>query len=146
MLHSQAPVPMVQPSMLRRSTRTTRSSPTQFTPGDGAASKWKNNEVIHLAEHMTALKWSENDMNEISALLADHDADETAMNYQQAALAAKKRYDLDTPSYMEAMSGDNAEDYWVTMKREIDSLVRCQTWNIVPRSSCAPNALIVHGT
>ena len=68
------------------------------------------------------------------------------MNYQQATLAAKERYDPDTPSYMEAMSGDNAEDYWVTMKREIDSLVRCQTWNIVPRSSCAPNALIVHGT
>jgi hypothetical protein len=44
------------------------------------------------------------------------------MNYQQATLAAKERYDPDTPSYMEAMSGDNAEDYWVTMKREIDSL------------------------
>jgi hypothetical protein len=48
---------MVQPSVLRRSTRT-RSSPTQFHLGDGAASKWKNNEVIHLAEHMSKLKWS----------------------------------------------------------------------------------------
>jgi hypothetical protein len=92
---------------------------------------------------MSELKWTENEMNEISALLADHDADETAMNYQQpAAFAAKKRYDPGTPSYMEAISGDNAEDYWVKMKGEIDSLVKHQTWDIVPRSSCAPNALI----
>ena len=114
------PEPTVQPSVLRRSTRT-RSSPTQFHLGDGAASKWKNNEVIHLAEHMSTLKWSENDMNEIRALLADHDADETTMNCQPAVSAmGKKRYDLDTPSYMEAMRGANAEDHWVTMKGEID--------------------------
>jgi hypothetical protein len=67
--------------------------------------------VLNLAEHMSKLKWTENEMNEISALLADHDADEIAMNYQPAAFAARKRYDPDTPSYMEAMSGDNAEDY-----------------------------------
>jgi hypothetical protein len=49
------------------------------------------------------------------------DADETAMNCQPAVSAmGKKRYDLDTPSYMEAMRGANAEDHWVTMKGEID--------------------------
>jgi hypothetical protein len=144
-------LPTVTPSFQRRASTRTRLTPTRFTPGEGAASQWKNNEwkntnVLNLAEHMSELKWTDNDMKEISALLADHDAEETAMNYQPAAFTAKKRYDPDTPSYMEAMSGDNAEDYWVTMKGEIDSLVKRQTWDIVPRSSCAPNALIVPGT
>ena len=100
-------LPTVTPSFQRRESTRTRLTPTRFTPGEGAASQWKNNEwkstnVLNLAEHMSKLKWTENEMNEISPLLADHDADETAMNYQPAAFAAKKRYDPDTPSYMEA--------------------------------------------
>ena len=44
-------------------------------------------------------------------------------------------YDPDTPTYMEALSGEDSEEYFKAMNDEIQSLMRRYTWGIVSRRS-----------
>ena len=46
-------------------------------------------------------------------------------------------HDPDTPTYMEALSGENLEEYFKAMNDEIQSLIRRYTWEIVSRKSVA---------
>ena len=46
-------------------------------------------------------------------------------------------HDPDTPTYMEAVSGKNSEEYYKLMDDEIQSLMRRDTWEIVSRKSIA---------
>ena len=49
------------------------------------------------------------------------------LNYQS--------HDPDTPTYMEALSGENADEYYKAMDDEIQSLMRRDTWKIVSKNS-----------
>ena len=40
-------------------------------------------------------------------------------------------HDPYTPTYMEALSGENSEEYFKAMDDEIQSLTRRETWEIV---------------
>ena len=51
-------------------------------------------------------------------------------------------HDPDTPTYMEALSGENAEEYFKVMDDEIQSLMRRDTWDIVSRKSVANHNMI----
>ena len=42
-------------------------------------------------------------------------------------------YDPDTPNYMEALSGENTDEYFKAMYDEIQSLMIRDTWEIVSR-------------
>ena len=42
-------------------------------------------------------------------------------------------HDPYTPTYMEALSGENSEEYFKAMNGEIQSLTRRDTWDIVLR-------------
>ena len=44
-------------------------------------------------------------------------------------------HDPDTPTYMEALSGENLEEYFKAIDDEIQSLTRRDTWEIVLRKS-----------
>ena len=46
-------------------------------------------------------------------------------------------HDPDTPMYMEALSGENTEEYFKAMDGEVHSLMRRDTWEIVSRNSVA---------
>ena len=43
--------------------------------------------------------------------------------------------DPDTPTYMEALSGENSEEYFKAINDENQSLMRRYTWDIVSRKS-----------
>ena len=51
-------------------------------------------------------------------------------------------HDPDTPTYMEALSGKNPEEYFKAMDDEIQSLMRGDTWNIVSRKSVADHNVL----
>ena len=51
-------------------------------------------------------------------------------------------HDLDTPTYMEALSGENSEEYFKAMDDEIQSLTRKETWEIVIRNSIAAHNVL----
>ena len=51
-------------------------------------------------------------------------------------------HDRDTPTYMEALSGKNLEEYFKEMDDEIQSLTRRETWDIVSRNSVSDNNVL----
>ena len=46
-----------------------------------------------------------------------------------------KNHDPDTPTYMEALSGENLEEHFKAMDDEIQSLMRRYTWDIFSKKS-----------
>ena len=52
-------------------------------------------------------------------------------------------HDPDTPTYMEALSGEHADEYYKAMDDEIRSLMRMDTWEIVSRKSVADNNMLL---
>ena len=44
-------------------------------------------------------------------------------------------HDPDNPTYMEALSGENSEEYFKEMDDEIQSIMRRDTWEIVSSKS-----------
>ena len=142
-------VPVTEPGsgvgVLRRSSRLSRQ-PMNYDPGVEAASKWKDKEVVMMAETMAGAKCSKSEYDALIALLEEQDAANIADVYTPMAFASKKKEDPDTPSYVEALSGDHAEQYWIAMRDEIDALVKRKTWEVVLRSKCEPDAVIVPGT
>ena len=53
-----------------------------------------------------------------------------------------QNHDPDTPTYMEALSGKNSEEYFKAMDDEIKILMRRDTWDIVSRKSFADKNLL----
>ena len=51
-------------------------------------------------------------------------------------------HDPDTPTYMEALSGENSEEYFKAMDDEIQSLMKRDTWEIVSRKSVSDHNII----
>ena len=51
-------------------------------------------------------------------------------------------HDPDTPTYMEALSGKNSEEYFKAMDDEIQSLMRRDTWEIVSRRSVSDHNVL----
>ena len=53
-----------------------------------------------------------------------------------------KSHDTDTPTYMEALSFEHADEYYKAMNDEVHSLMRSYTWDIVSRKSVADKNMI----
>ena len=51
-------------------------------------------------------------------------------------------HDPDTPTYMQALSGENSEEYFKAMDDEIQCLTRRETWEIVLRKSVADHKVL----
>ena len=51
-------------------------------------------------------------------------------------------HDIDTQIYMEALSGENAEEYFKAMDDEIQGLMITDTWEIVSRKSVADHNVL----
>ena len=60
-----------------------------------------------------------------------------------AAKYAKKQVDPDTPTFHQAMSGDDADKYIEAMKDEVMNLQRIETWEVVDRK---PSMKVLKGT
>ena len=114
---------------------------------DKSASRWKNKEVAMMADAISGYQgWKDEDLTEIYGLLAELDADQTAQFFQPKAYVLKKVSDPDTPTYREAVFGENGEEYWKGMKGKIEALTKRQTWEVLPRTSVPKGGVIVPGT
>ena len=51
-------------------------------------------------------------------------------------------HDPDTPTYMEALSGENSEEYFKGMDDEIQIIIRRDTWEIVSRKSISDHNVL----
>jgi hypothetical protein len=68
-------------------------------------------------------------------------------HFEPHAFAAKiKKHDPDNPTYMEAMSGSDAQHYIEAMQQEILALLQQRTWTRIARKAVPSNHKILKGT
>ena len=84
------------------------------------------------------------------SLLDEWDAEDcmdtrSTFHIRESYALKTQSHDPDTPTYMEALSGENLEEYFKSMGDEIQSLMRRDTWEIVSRNSVA-NHNVLPGT
>ena len=60
-----------------------------------------------------------------------------------AAKCTKKQHDPDTPTFHQAMAGDDADKYIEAIKEEITNLQQMKTWDLV---DCEPTMKVLKGT
>ena len=114
---------------VRRSERI-RNSPHRYNPGFGAAREWKYDAVASIVYMIQYRDFDSNvDTDEILSLLAEWDAEDrmdtpSTFNMREYYALKTQSHDTDNPTYMEALSGENSEEYFKSMDDEIQSLMR----------------------
>ena len=78
-------------------------------------------------------------MDEIPSLMAEWDAEycmDTPSTFHMGEYYVLKSqsHDPDTPNYMEALSGENTDEYFNNTDDKIKSLMRRETWDIFLRN------------
>ena len=66
--------------------------------------------------------------------------------FQAKAFKAKASRDPDLPSLKESLTGPYAKEFWEAMDKEIDSIEKMGTWEVIDRSSLPKGARVVPGT
>ena len=84
--------------------------PQRFNPEFGADTEWKNNAVANIVYMIQDRDYDSNvDTDDILSLLAEWDAE------RESYAIKTQSHDPDTPMYMEALSGENPEEYFKAM-------------------------------
>ena len=134
---------------LRRSSRT-RSAPIKFTSDFGPASKWQGDQVQAMTAAMEGSCFMDEDWSEIQAMLVGIDSDQSFLfpkTYQLSDMVlAAIKHDPDTPSLMEALSGENAHQFKKAMTKEIEALKARKTWTIIHKSKLPKGARVIPTT
>ena len=66
----------------------------------------------------------------------------STLHVRESYAIKTQSHDHDTPSYMEALSGENSEEYFKAMDDGIQSLTIRDTWEIVLRKSVADHNVL----
>ena len=104
-------------------------------PNQKVKSKTLNEAFISSLEWTTLLSdlRSQNAKSVFVQMLKECDSEnETLEEFHPMALGAKAN-DPDTPNYHEAMNGPNAAGFWEAMRKEIQTLVDMNVWEVVDR-------------
>ena len=102
-----------------------RNYPQRYNPGFGDAREWNNDTVASIVYMIQDRDFDSNvDTDDILSLLAEWDTedcmDTTSTFHMRESYALKTQsHDPDTPTYMEALSGENLEEYFKAMDDEI---------------------------
>ena len=105
---------------VRRSERIINSS-QRYNPGFGAAREWKNDAVASIVYMIQDRDFDSNvDTDEILSLLAEWDTEDcmdtpSTFHMRESYALKTQSHDPDTPTYMEALSGENSEEYFKAM-------------------------------
>ena len=125
-----------------------RNFPQRFNPGFGAAREWKNDAVTSIVYMIQDSYFDSNVYtDENLSLLAEWDAEDcmdtpSTFHMRESYDLKTQSHDPDTPTYMEALSGENSEEYFKAMDDKIQSLTRRETWEIVLRKSVADHNVL----
>ena len=93
-----------------------RNSPQRYNPGFGAAKEWKNDAVASIVYMIQDRNFNSNvDTDDILSLLdewyAEDCMDTPSTFHMRESYAIKTQiHDTNTPTYMEALSGENLEE------------------------------------
>ena len=98
---------------VRRSKRII-NSPQRYNPGFGAARKWKNDAVASIFYMIQDRDLNRNvDTDNILSLMAEWDTEDctdtpSTFHMRESYALKNQSHDTDTPTYMEALSGENS--------------------------------------
>ena len=132
---------------MRRSERI-RKSPERYNPDFGAARECKNDAVASIVYMIQDRDFDSNvDTDDIISLLAEWDAEDcmntpSTFRMRESYALKTQSHGPDTPTYTEALSGENLEEYFKAMDDEIQSLMRRDTLEIVLRKSVADHNVL----
>ena len=93
-----------------------RNSPQRYNPGFGAAIVWKNDDVASIICMIKDRDINSNvDTDDITLLLAEWDTEDcidtpSTFHMRESYALKTQIHDPDTPTYMEAISGENLEE------------------------------------
>ena len=125
---------------VRRSERI-RKSPQRYNQGFGADREWKNDAVANILfmNHDRDIN-SNVDTDDILSLLFKWDVEycmnmPSKVHMRESYVIKSQSHNPDNTTYMEALSGENEEEYFKAMDDKIQSLIRRDTWEIVLRRS-----------
>ena len=105
---------------VRRSKRI-RNSPQRYNPGFRAAREWKNDAVASIVYMIQDRDFDSNvDTHDILYLLAEWNAEDfmdtpSTFHMREYYAIKTQSHDPDTPTYMEALSGEKLEEYFKAM-------------------------------
>ena len=122
-----------------RRSKCIRNPPHRYNPVFGAVREWKNDAVASIVYMIQDRYLDRNvDTDDILWLLSEwytyYFMDTPSTFHMKESYALKNQiHDPDTPTYMEALSGKNSDEYFKAMDDEIQSLMRRETWGIVLR-------------
>ena len=66
----------------------------------------------------------------------------STFHMRESSALKTQSHDPDTPTYMEALSGENSVEYFKSMYDETQSLMRSYTWEIVSRKSVSDHNVL----
>ena len=98
-----------------------RNSPQQYNPGFGAAREWINDDVASIVYMIKDRNIDSNeDTDDILSLLVEQDIEDcmdtpSTFHIIESYALNTQGHDPDTPTYMEALSGKNAEEHFKVM-------------------------------
>ena len=116
-----------------------RKHTQRYNQGFGAAREQTNDAVASIVYMIHDGDINSNvDTNDIMSLMAEWDAencmDTSSTSHTRECYVLKyKIHDPDTQTYMEALSGENAEKHFKAIYDKIKSLMRRYTWEIFKR-------------
>ena len=125
---------------MRRSERII-NYPQRYNPVFGAAREWKNDAVAIIVYMIQDSDLNSNVyMDDILSLMAEWDVEDcmdtpSTFNMREYYVLKTQSHDPDTTRYMEALSGENLEEYFKTLDDEIQIIMRRYTWDIVSSKS-----------
>ena len=114
-----------------------RNYPQGYNPVLGAAREWNNNAVASIVYMIQDRDFDRNvDTDDILSLLGEQDTEDfmdtpSTFHTKESFDIKNQSHDPDTPTYMEALLGENLEEYYKVMVDEIKRLMRRDTWEIV---------------
>ena len=132
---------------VRRSERI-RKSTHRYEPVFGAAIEWKNyavTSIVYMIEdgYLNSNVDTEYILSFLYEWYAEYFIDAPSTFHMREYYVLKYQiHDPDNPTYMEALSGENSEEYYKAMDDEIQSLMRRDTHEIVSRKSVSDHNVL----
>ena len=125
-----------------------RNSPQPYNLELGAAREWKNDSVASIV-YMTQDWDFDRNVNtyDILSLLDEWDVEDcidtpSKIHVKEYYALKIQSHNTDAPIYMEALSGENSEEYFKAIDDEIQSLMRRYTLVIVSRNSVSDHNVL----
>ena len=129
--------------ILRRSSRASKQT-NRFDPGqDQSARTWTDSGVSAMSAIIDKVSMEVTQRERIDTIFLKIEEANQAMAQTPYAYAVRKTKDPNLPSFKEALSGDQSQEYWSAMDKEVRALEKRDTWSYVDKDKVKDKKRII---